>query len=502
MYAKRLYVGHPRLLNRSATPANESVRPAQAPKVVATPGLGPESVVQFFKLARVINARAWAALFHGTKALSSRTCVKGIPINFTIGKRHSLFTSRLCMRTALVILCSMLFAGCAATSQRQGTPLGERLKAQPAQEPGALTSQRQGTPLGERLRVPVGFAVETLTTQVPNARAMAEGPRGTVFVGSYAAGNVYALTLDQGRVTKVRTLLKELANPTSIALRDGALYVATTTKVLRYDDIENRLDAPPAPVAVIDGLLNQGTHAARYIGFGPEGKLYLNLSAPCDLCEPKADEFAIIIRTNPDGSGREVVARGVRNTGGFDWHPRSSELWFTQTETDALDDSRVSDQLSYVSQTGQHFGFPYCQCGDVKNPKYGHKRSCTEFVPPVVKLGARYTPLGMRFYKAGAFPPDFNNNILVARHGSYGLPRVGYDVVRVILDGRNNPRIEPFIEGFLDEDKNVLGRPVGVLILRDGSVLISDDHNGAIYRVRYTGQIRYESSEAKVPPNE
>ena len=390
------------------------------------------------------------------------------------------------MRTALVILCSLFVAGCAATSQRQGTPLGERLRAKPAQEPGALTSQGQGTPLGERLRVPAGFVVETLTTQVPDARAMAEGPRGTVFVGSYAAGNVYALTLDQGRVSKVRTLLKGLASPTSIALRDGALYVATTTKVLRYDDIENRLDAPPTPVAAIDGLLNQRAHAARQIGFGPDGKLYLSLSAPCDLCEPKADEFAIIIRTNPDGSGREVVARGVRNTGGFDWHPRSGDLWFTQTGTDALSDSRVSDELTRVTQTGQHFGFPYCHCGEVKDPKYGDKRSCSEFLPPVVKLGARYTPLGMRFYTAGAFPQDFNNNILVARHGSYVPPRVGYDVVRVIFDGSGKARIAPFIEGFLDENKDVLGRPVGVLILSDGSVLISDDQNGAIYRVRYT----------------
>ena len=481
MYATHLYAGHPRLLNSPATPANECVRPAQAPDGVATTGLGAEPVVHFFKLAPVINARAWAA-----KAPSSRTCVKGIPVNFTIGKRHSLFTSRLCRPAVLVILCSMLFAGCAATSQRQGTPLGERLKAKPAQEHGALTSQRQGTPLGERLRVPVGFAIETLTMQVPNARAMAEGPRGTVFVGSYAAGNVYALTLDQGRVSKVRTLLKGLASPTSIALRDGALYVATTTKVLRYDDIENRLDAPPIPVAVIDGLLNQHTHAARYIGFGPDGKLYLSLSAPCDLCEPKADEFAIIIRTNPDGSGREVVARGVRNTGGFDWHPRSGELWFTQTDTNALPDSRISDELTRVTQTGQHFGFPYCHCGDVKDPKYGDKRSCSEFLPPVVKVGTHYTPLGMRFYKAGAFPQDFNNNILVARHGSYGLPRVGYDVVRVILDGSGKTRIEPFIDGFLDENEDVLGRPVGVLILSDGSVLISDDQNGAIYRVRYT----------------
>ncbi len=365
------------------------------------------------------------------------------------------------MRTVFVILCSLLIAGCAATSQLQGPPLGEKL------------------------RVPAGFTVETFTTKVPNARAMAEGPRGTVFVGSYAAGNVYALTLDQGRVTRVRTLLKGLANPTSVAMRDGALYVATTTKVLRYDDIENRLDAPPSPAAVIDGLLNQRTHAARYMGFGPDGKLYLNLGAPCDLCEPKADEFALIIRTNPDGSEREVVARGVRNSGGFDWHPQSGELWFTQPETDELADSRVNEELNRLTDVGQHFGFPYCRSGDIKDPKYGDKRSCSEFVPPVTKLGNHYAPLGMRFYTADAFPQEFRNNILVARHGSHDPPRVGYDVIRVISDGSDKATIAPFIEGFLDENKNVLGRPAGVLVLSDGSVLISDDQNGAIYRVCY-----------------
>lgn len=365
------------------------------------------------------------------------------------------------MRTTWAIIFALLIVGCASSVQRHGVPLGEKL------------------------RVPAGFVVETLTTLAPNARAMAEGPRGTVFVGSYAAGNVYALNLEQGRVIKVRTLLKGLASPTSIAMRDGALFVATTTQVLRYNGIEDRLDSPPAPITVIDGLLNQRTHAARYFSFGPDGKLYLNLSAPCDLCEPTADEFALIVRFNLDGSEREVIARGVRNTGGFDWRPQSGELWFTQTETDELADSRVSEELNRVTSPGQHFGFPYCRSGDIKDPKFGDKRACNEFVPPMAKLGGHTAPLGMGFYKGSAFPSEFRNNIFIARHGSHDPPRVGYDVVRVQFDGSGKSTIKPFVEGFLDEKNNVLGRPVGVLMMRDGSMLISDDQNGAIYRVRY-----------------
>jgi glucose/arabinose dehydrogenase len=350
---------------------------------------------------------------------------------------------------------------------------------------GCATTQRQATALGEKLRVPAGFAVETLTTQVPNARAMAEGRRGTIFVGSYAAGNVYALTLRQGRVSEVRTLLKGLASPTSIAVRNDALFVATTTRVLRYDNIEDRLDNPPNPVVVIDGLLNQRTHAARYMAFGPDDKLYLNLSAPCDWCEPMSDEFALIIRTHPDGSNREVVARGVRNTGGFDWRPKNGELWFTQTETDELADSRVSEELNRVAKVGQHFGFPYCRSGDLKDPKFGDKRACEEFVPPIAKLGGHTAPLGMKFYSGISFPSEFQSNIFIARHGSHDAPRIGYDVLRYIPNENGKSSLEPFVEGFLDEKKNVLGRPVGLLELRDGSLLISDDQNGAVYRVRY-----------------
>ena len=350
---------------------------------------------------------------------------------------------------------------------------------------GCTTTQRQPTSLGEKLRVPAGFIVETLTTEVPNARAMEEGRRGTIFVGSYAAGNVYALTLRQGRVSEVRTLLKRLASPTSIAFRDESLFVATTTRVFRYDNIEDRLVNPPNPVVVIDGLLNQRTHAARYIAFGPDDKLYLNLSAPCDLCEPVADEFALIIRTNPDGSNREVVARGVRNTGGFDWHPKIGELWFTQTETDELADSRVSEELNRVTKVGEHFGFPYCRSGDIKDPKFGDKRACDEFVPPVAKLGGHTAPLGMKFYNGTTFPREFQSNIFIARHGSHDPPRIGYDVLRYVRNENGKSILEPFVEGFLDEKKNVLRRPVGLLVLRDGSVLISDDQNGAIYRVRH-----------------
>jgi glucose/arabinose dehydrogenase len=333
----------------------------------------------------------------------------------------------------------------------------------------------------DTLKTAPGFKVTAYATDLPKARQMAMGSRGTLFVGSNA-GNVYALTTSGSSVTQQRIILSDIVSPSGVAFYQGALYVSARTKILRYDDIENRLNNPPAPTTVIDGLPDKERHGAHYMAFGPDGKFYVSVGSPCDLCEAQNDEFGTIIRTNPDGSGKEIVARGIRNSVGFDWHPQTRELWFTEQGQDNLGPDKPQEKLNRVSRVGENFGFPYCHDGTVANPEFANKRACSEFTPPVFGLGAHTSALGMRFYVGNAVPSEYQGSIIVTRHGSHPPSRVGYDVVRVVMKDNRAERMEPFLTGFL-QGRRYWGRLADVLVLADGSVLISDDLNGAIYRV-------------------
>ena len=346
----------------------------------------------------------------------------------------------------------------------------------------------------DRLRVPPGFQVELLTDAVPGARAMALGRyadgKGVVYVGSMGAGKVYAIELDQGKARRVHTLATGLVLPAGVAYRNGQLFVSAVSRIVRFDAIDEQLADPPAPVLVTDKLPSERHHGAKFIGFGPDALLYVAIGAPCNVCEPSA-AHGIIQRMNPDGSGVEVVARGVRNSVGFDWSPLDGALWFSDNGRDLLGDDVPSDELNRVQQPGKHFGFPYCHQGDVADPQFGDKRRCSEFVAPVAKLGAHVATLGLRFYNGAQFPAEYRHNIFVAEHGSWNRSaKSGYRVVRIVLDAQGRVvREEPFVQGFLQVDgggrESVLGRPADVLPLPDGSLLISDDLGGAIYRVRY-----------------
>ena len=329
------------------------------------------------------------------------------------------------------------------------------------------------------LKAASGYRVSVLATDMPKARHMVMGSKGTLFVGSMA-GNVYALTMDGSSVKQKRVVIKGLTDPSGVAFRDGTLYVADRTRIVRFNNIESNLDSPGSPVMVIDGLPDKARHDAHAMGFGPDGKLYVSVGSPCDVCEAKDDEYGVILRVNADGSGKEVVARGIRNSVGFDWHPQTKELWFTENGADALGLDKPNDELNRVVKGGEHFGFPYCHDRDVSDPEFGKKRACAEFTPPAFGLGSHTAALGMRFDRKVATNGEVS--MLVARHGSHPPIRVGYDVVRVI--GRSNEplRMEPFLTGFL-QGLSYWGRPVDVLTMADGSVLISDDLNGAIYRV-------------------
>ncbi|WP_374619944.1 sorbosone dehydrogenase family protein [Pandoraea sp.] len=341
----------------------------------------------------------------------------------------------------------------------------------------------------ERLALPPGFHVEVLSDRVPGARGMVLGPKGTLFVGSRAQGVVYAVTLDPSRAyaAGVRTVASGLNMPMGVAMRGGALYISAVSRIVRFDDIENRLDRPGKPVVVYDKLPSEPQHGGRYIAFGPDQRLYVGVGAPCNVCKRDENRYAMIGSMKPDGTDWRVVARGVRNAVGFDWQPGTHTLWFTDNGRDRLGDDVPDDELNRLTRVGEHFGFPYCHAGNIADPEFGRKSRCADFSPPMAKLGAHVAALGMRFYIGKQFPRDYRNSIFIAEHGSWDRSRkVGYRVVRAILDTKGNvTKQEIFAQGWLGEDDTAWGRPVDLLTLPDGSLLISDDHAGAIYRITY-----------------
>ncbi|PTE02807.1 PQQ-dependent sugar dehydrogenase [Pandoraea apista] len=351
-----------------------------------------------------------------------------------------------------------------------------------------FANARDALPI-ERLTLPPGFYVEVLSDQVPGARGMVLGPKGTLFVGSRAQGDVYAITLDPSRAyaAKVRTVASGLNMPVGVAMRNGALYISAVSRIVKLDDIENRLDNPGKPAVVYDKLPSESHHGWRYIAFGPDQRLYIGVGAPCNVCKRDENRYAIIGSMKPDGTDWRVVARGVRNTVGFDWQPGTRTLWFTDNGRDLLGDDVPDDKLNRLSRPGENFGFPYCHAGDVADPEFGQEKRCSAFTPPVAKLGAHVAALGMKFYTGKQFPEDYRGSIFIAEHGSWNRSRkVGYRVVRVVLDAKGNvARQEVFAQGWLGDDESVWGRPVDLLTLPDGSLLISDDYAGAIYRITY-----------------
>jgi glucose/arabinose dehydrogenase len=341
----------------------------------------------------------------------------------------------------------------------------------------------------DKLKVPAGFKVEVWADGVPAARSMALGDKGTVFVGNRQAKNVYAI-VERGGKREVKTLLTGLDTPNGVAFRKGTLYVAERDRITRYDGIENNLDNPPAAKVVIDNLdPNKAPgHFWKFLAMGPDGKLYFNIGAPGNIVMPSYREGSIS-RVDPKSGIMENVAIGVRNSVGFDWHPKTKELWFTNHARDWLSDDLPNDTLHRVTRKGLHFGYPFCHQGDTLDPVYGKGRDCKEFTPPALKLGAHVAPIGMRFYTGKMFPAEYQNNIFIALRGSWNRTiKQGYNVTRVTFDEKGNPKAQPFLTGFLVDEKAdppMWGRPSDVLVMRDGSLLVSDDHNGIIYRVSY-----------------
>ena len=364
------------------------------------------------------------------------------------------------------------------TKEQKGTDV-----ASTAGPPTGLTAAEVTENLS-KIKLPKGFHIEPYATGVLSARQMAWGDNGTLFVGSFGVGSVYAIT-DNGKT--VKTILKGLTLPTGIAFKDGALYVASIDKLYKYDNAEANLDKMPPGKVVYDDMPPYIPHGWKYLAWDKQGWLYMAFGPPCNECMPPTSTSQLR-RVNPETGSAELVALGLRNSVGGDVDPRTGDYWFSENARDWLGDNIPSDKLNHVSHYGEHFGYPYCHQGDIPDPKFAMGHKCSEFVPPVVKLGAHVAPLGMKFYTGEMFPASYRNNILLAEHGSWNRHQwQGGRIMRIIVDPQGkHAKQEPFAWGWIEGGHKYLGRPNDILMNKDGSIMVADDWAGAIYRISYS----------------
>jgi glucose/arabinose dehydrogenase len=404
---------------------------------------------------------------------------------------------RYAMRAAAFASLAGLY-GVAALAQQAPAAAPASAAASPAPIPGVvppnyplaphapgLTAKPVADIAINRLKLPPGFQAEVWASGIPNARTMAFGDKGTVFVGSRFVGSVYAV-VDQGGQRKVYTIAKDLHRPNGVAFKDGTLYIAELSRITKIENIESKLENPGAPVPVYTDLPKDEAHGWKYLRLGPDGKLYFQVGAPGNIVMPNFWTHAQITRINTDGSGREIVATGVRNSVGFDWDPKTKDLWFTDNGRDIMGEDKPHDELNHLSKQGQHFGFPYCHQGDLPDPDFHANRKCSEFTSPVSKLGPHVAALGMSFYTGSMFPREYANKIFIARHGSWDRSeRNGVDIVTIDPSAKD-PQPVVFASGWLaDDKKSHFGRPADVKVMKDGSLLVSDDTAGALIRISY-----------------
>lgn len=341
----------------------------------------------------------------------------------------------------------------------------------------------------KNITLPPGFHIEVFAKDVANARAMCWGARGTLFVGSRDEGVVHALrdTDGDGRPDEHHIVSGGLNMPAGVAFKNGDLYFSAVDRILKLPGIEDHLAEPPAPILVTDRFPNEDHHGWKFIAFGPDGRLYVPVGAPCNICLSTDSIFATITRMNSDGSDLGIVAHGVRNTVGFDWHPQTGELWFTDNGRDWLGDDSPDCELNRLARPGEHFGYPFCHAGTIADPEFGEDRTCAEFIAPAAKLGPHVAPLGARFYTGAMFPERYRNALFIAEHGSWNRSKpIGYRVVVAFPKADGTAHTEIFAEGWLDGGQ-ATGRPVDVLQAPDGSLLVSDDAADRIYRISYVG---------------
>lgn len=333
----------------------------------------------------------------------------------------------------------------------------------------------------EKIKLPPGFKIQVYAKNIPGARSMAWGANGILYVGTRAKDSVFAVDKNK----KVYVLAKNLNSPNGVAYLNGDLYIAEIHQIVKLPQIDLRLSNPPEPIVVVKDLPSDTHHGWKFIAFGPDGLLYIPQGAPCNICD-KEEPYASIMTVDLKSMQKTVYAKGVRNSVGFDWHPLTKELWFTDNGRDYLGDDSPADELNRAPKRGLHFGFPYCHAGKVVDPDFGKNKSCASYQAPVQELGPHVAALGMRFYTKDMFPAEYRNQIFIAEHGSWNRSSpVGYRLTVAKID-KNNKSLgyEVFAEGWLQKTKP-WGRPVDILVVPDGSILVSDDYAGAIYQISY-----------------
>ncbi|GGZ25946.1 sorbosone dehydrogenase [Echinicola pacifica] len=344
----------------------------------------------------------------------------------------------------------------------------------------------------ETIQLPENFSIDVWAANVPNARSMAVSDNGIVFVGNRQEKNVYALidSDGDGKANYRYTLAEDLNMPNGVAYKDGDLYVAEVSRILKFPDIKNHL-ADPSFEVIYDQYPTEGHHGWKFIAFGPDGQLYIPVGAPCNICESEEEIFASITKLDvtAENPSPEIVAHGVRNTVGFDWHPNTGKLWFTDNGRDNMGDDTPECELNVITEEGLHYGYPYWHQGNVKDPEFGDQgKDESAYIAPVTTLGPHVAPLGMRFYEGSMFPDSFSKSIFIAKHGSWNRSKKsGYVVTSIAMDGNDTKGESTFASGWLDEEsQEVWGRPVDVQELADGSLLVSDDMANCIYRISYS----------------
>ncbi len=378
---------------------------------------------------------------------------------------------------SLILAIALVLGGCKQNSETDGNAVIT------SQDPKALFTKYNL----EKILLPTGYTISVFA-EVPKARSLCWGADNTLFVGNKDGDKVYAVKdiNNDGLADKLYVIASGLNTPNGVAFKDGSLYVAEISRIIRFDDIEATLENPPAYKVVYDKFPAETHHGWKFIAFGPDGKLYVPVGAPCNVCNDSNPIFATITRMNADGTGMEIYAKGIRNSVGFDWQPSNNNLWFTDNGRDLMGDDVPFCELNYAPQPGMHFGFPFCHQGNIPDPEFGKGHSCTEFTPPAKTLGPHIAPLGMRFYTGNSFPAEYQNQIFIAEHGSWNRTTpIGYQVSLARLDGTNVTSYTPFATGWLQPGGKVLGRPVDVIVAKDGALLVSDDYNGVIYRIAY-----------------
>jgi glucose/arabinose dehydrogenase len=397
---------------------------------------------------------------------------------------------------AAIIGTLLVSAWPACAQQQQPLPPGSPLLGRPDSEaakklapiaPPPIPTAEDKLPTA-KLKAPNGFKIELYASGVDNARTLRLGDKGTVFVSSRVKDKIHAI-VDKNGKREVKVLASGLYRPNGIVLHNGTLYIAELSQISKIDNVEANLDNPPKPTVIFSDLPKDEAHGWKFLTIGPDNKLYFQVGAPCNICMP-SERHAKIYRLNLDGSGLEVVASGIRQIVGMDWHPTLKQLYFTENSRDWMSEDVPQDKLNRVTQPGKdNFGYPYCHQGNIPDNEFGWGRSCDEFTKPVALLGPHTAPLGMRFYTGNSFPAAYRNQIIVARHGSWNrTTKAGGDLLLVKLKGDGSfGSMEPFVTGFV-ENNNYIARPADVMVMKDGSLLVSDDYNGAVYRISYGNQ--------------